>query len=39
MTSGPTAALTGDNELAVGFYADSGFGRSLVADRPATYSV
>jgi hypothetical protein len=32
VTSGPTAALTDDNELALGFYADSGFGRTLSAD-------
>ena len=32
MTSGPTAALTGDNGLALGFYADSGFSRTLSAD-------
>ena len=32
VTSGPTAALTGDNELAMGFYADSGFDRTLTAD-------
>jgi hypothetical protein len=32
VTSGATAALTGDNELALGFYADSGFSRTLTAD-------
>ena len=32
VTSGPTAALTGDNGLAMGFYVDSGFGRTLSAD-------
>jgi hypothetical protein len=32
VTSGPTPALTGDNGLAVGFYADSGFNRTLSAD-------
>jgi Domain of unknown function (DUF4082)/Concanavalin A-like lectin/glucanases superfamily/Fibronectin type III domain/Viral BACON domain/Bacterial Ig domain len=32
VTSGPTAALTGDNGLAMGFYVDSGFGRTLTAD-------
>jgi hypothetical protein len=35
VTSGPTAAVTGDNELAVGFYADSGWRRTLTADTPA----
>ena len=29
VTSGPTAATNGANELAVGFYADSGFGNTL----------
>jgi hypothetical protein len=29
VSSGPTAAATAGNELAVGFYADSGFGRAL----------
>jgi hypothetical protein len=32
VSSGPTPATTGANELAVGFYADSGFGDSLAAD-------
>ena len=39
VTSGPTAALTGDNGLAVGFYADSGFGRTLTADPSYTERV
>ena len=39
MTSGPTAALTGDNGLAIGFYADSGFGRTLAADPSYTERV
>jgi hypothetical protein len=39
VTSGPTAALTGDNELAMGFYADSGFGRTLGADPSYTERV
>ena len=39
VTSGPTAALTGDNELAIGFYADSGFGRTLGADPNYTERV
>jgi hypothetical protein len=30
--SGPTAAVGADNELAIGFYADSGFGTALVGD-------
>jgi hypothetical protein len=32
VSSGPTAATTSANELAVGFYADSGFGDNLTAD-------
>jgi hypothetical protein len=32
VSSGATAATTGNNELAIGFYADSGFGNSLAAD-------
>ncbi len=39
VTSGPTAALTGDNGLAIGFYADSGFGRTLAADPSYTERV
>ena len=39
VTSGPTAALTGDNGLAMGFYADSGFGRTLSADPSYTERV
>ena len=39
VTSGPTPALTGDNGLALGFYADSGFGRTLVADPTYTERV
>jgi Galactose oxidase-like, Early set domain/Fibronectin type III domain/Glyoxal oxidase N-terminus len=30
--SAPTAPVTADGELAIGFYADSGFGTALVAD-------
>src|SRR4051794_5768981 len=32
VTSGATSALTGDNELALGVYVDSGFSRTLGAD-------
>ena len=39
VTSGPTPALTGDNGLALGFYADSGFGRTLSADPSYTERV
>ena len=39
VTSGPTPALTGDNGLAMGFYADSGFGRTLSADPTYTERV
>jgi Concanavalin A-like lectin/glucanases superfamily/Fibronectin type III domain/Viral BACON domain len=39
VSSGSTAALTGDNELALGFYADSGFGRTLAADSSFTERV
>jgi Domain of unknown function (DUF4082)/Concanavalin A-like lectin/glucanases superfamily/Fibronectin type III domain/Viral BACON domain/Bacterial Ig domain len=39
VTSGPTAALTGDNGLAMGFYADSGFSRTLTADPNYTERV
>jgi hypothetical protein len=39
VTSGPTAALTGDNELAMGFYSDSGFGKTLSADPSYTERV
>jgi hypothetical protein len=39
VTSGPTAALTGDNGLALGFYADSGFSRTLSADPSFTERV
>jgi hypothetical protein len=39
VTSGPTAALTGDNALAMGFYVDSGFGRTLSADPNFTQRV
>jgi hypothetical protein len=39
VTSGATAALAGDNELAMGFYADSGFGRTLGADPNYTERV
>ncbi|SDI95241.1 Glyoxal oxidase N-terminus [Frankineae bacterium MT45] len=31
VSSGPTPAVTGNNELALGFYADSGFGSALGA--------
>jgi hypothetical protein len=39
VTSGATAALTGDNGLALGFYADSGFSRPLTADPSYTERV
>jgi Domain of unknown function (DUF4082)/Concanavalin A-like lectin/glucanases superfamily/Fibronectin type III domain/Bacterial Ig domain/Viral BACON domain len=39
VTSGPTAPLTGDNGLAMGFYVDSGFGRTLTADPTYTERV
>jgi hypothetical protein len=39
VTSGPTAALTGDNELALGAYVDSGFSRTLGADPSFTQRV
>ena len=39
VTSGPTPALTGDNGLAMGFYVDSGFGRTLTADPTYTERV
>ena len=39
MASGPTAATTGDQKLAVGFYADSGFGATLVSDALFTQRV
>jgi hypothetical protein len=39
VTSGPTAPLAGDNGLAMGFYADSGFGRTLAADPTYTERV
>jgi hypothetical protein len=39
VTSGPTPALTGDNGLAMGFYADSGFNRTLSADPNFTERV
>ena len=39
VTSGPTPALTGDNGLAMGFYADSGFSRTLSADPSYTERV
>jgi hypothetical protein len=39
VTSGPTAALTGDNGLAMGFYVDSGFNRTLTADPSYTERV
>ena len=39
VTSGPTAALTGDNGLAMGFYADSGSSRTLGADPSYTERV
>jgi hypothetical protein len=39
VTSGPTPALTGDNGLAMGFYADSGFNRTLSADPSYTERV
>ncbi len=32
MASGASAATTAGNELAIGFYADSGFGDNLLAD-------
>ena len=38
-TSGATAAATADNALALGFYVDSGFGRTLVADPAYTERV
>ena len=38
-SSGPTAATTADGELAVGFYADSGFGRTLTAGAGFTQRV
>ena len=39
VTSGPTTALSGDNGLAMGFYVDSGFGRTLTADPSYTERV
>jgi hypothetical protein len=39
VTSGATAAVTGDNGLAMGFYADSGFSRTLTADPSYTERV
>jgi hypothetical protein len=39
VTSGATTALTADNELVMGFYVDSGFGRNLVADPAYTERV
>ena len=39
VTSGPTGALSGDNGLAMGFYADSGFDRTLSADPTYTERV
>jgi hypothetical protein len=39
VTSGPTAALTGDNGLAMGFYVDSGFGKTLTSDPNYTERV
>jgi hypothetical protein len=39
VTSGATPALTGDNGLAMGFYVDSGFGRTLTADPAYTERV
>jgi hypothetical protein len=39
VASGPTAAVTGDNALALGFYVDSGFARSLLADPAWTERV
>src|SRR5262249_1524221 len=39
VTSGPTAPLTGDNGLAMGFYVDSGFSRTLGADPTYTERV
>jgi N,N-dimethylformamidase beta subunit-like, C-terminal/Domain of unknown function (DUF4082)/Concanavalin A-like lectin/glucanases superfamily/Fibronectin type III domain/Viral BACON domain/Bacterial Ig domain len=39
VTSGPTAALAGDNGLAMGFYVDSGFNRTLTSDPSYTERV
>ncbi len=39
VTSGPTPALTGDNDLAMGFYVDSGFSRTLSSDPTYTERV
>ncbi len=39
VSSGATPALTGGNELTLGFYADSGFGRTLSADPGYTERV
>ena len=39
MSSGPTAATTADGELAVGFYADSGFGDTITTGSGFTSRV
>ncbi len=39
VTSGPTPATTSSNELAIGFYADSGFGDNLTAGTGYTSRV
>lgn len=39
VASGPTGAVTGDNALALGFYVDSGFARSLLPDPAWTERV
>jgi len=39
VSSGPTAAVATDGELAIGFYADSGFGAALGADPAYTARV
>ena len=39
VTSGPTPATTSSNELAIGFYADSGFGDTLTAGTGYTSRV
>ena len=39
VASGPTQPVTGDNALALGFYVDSGFGRTLAADPAWTERV
>jgi hypothetical protein len=39
VTSGPTAAVAADGSVAIGFYADSGFGNSIGADAGYTARV